>query len=206
MNPVTATTYDVGRGQQGEALEPKASRLRLAVPVLPRLNDLRGLRDAGRDDADRILQGNLGDGTTKERANEVEGGLLKPLLTFEPSSAADREMSARRMCNHQIPIVAEKRRDITYDVLPRTLRGEEVTRPRIVTASRECVTDRARKLTRDEDFHASKPNASAVVFQPDKHASCYELGGLRPKRLVALLQDLEQELLLRQVHDGEVWV
>ena len=155
---------------------------------------------------DHLRRWYLGDGTTKERANEVEGGLLKPLLTFEPSSAADREMSARRMCNHQIPIVAEKRRDITYDVLPRTLRGEEVTRPRIVTASRECVTDRARKLTRDEDFHASKPNASAVVFQPDKHASCYELGGLRPKRLVALLQDLEQELLLRQVHDGEVWV
>ena len=162
MNPVTATTYDVGRGQQGEALEPKASRLRLAVPVLPRLNDLRGLRDAGRDDADRILQGNLGDGTTKERANEVEGGFLKPLLTFEPSSAADREMCARRMCNHQIPIVAEKRRDITYDVLPRTLRGEEVTRPRIVTASRECVTDRARKLTRDEDLHASKPFGRGV--------------------------------------------
>ena len=70
--------------QGGQSLEPEAGCLDLAMPELPRLDDLVRLANLGTDHADRVLDGDavnrrIEEGTDKgQRIHLLLGAIFKP--------------------------------------------------------------------------------------------------------------------------------
>jgi hypothetical protein len=74
--------------------------------MLPRLNDLIRLADGGADDAHRVFDAPAGDRGCHQQAHEVERLGLLALFAMEMPAAADGQMGAGWMGNHQIPTIS----------------------------------------------------------------------------------------------------
>lgn len=98
------TPFDnIGRDQLGQILQPQAGCFDLAMPKLPRLNNLVRFTVKPRHDTDWVLNGDALYGCFDEGQKEINSMLLFNLLIFKPASTAHSEMSAGRMSDHQIP-------------------------------------------------------------------------------------------------------
>lgn len=104
--PCTFPHY-IGGGQGRQALQPQAGGFGRLMPKLPRLYDLVGLPDPARYDANRVLQRDARDRCGQQQAHEVQRLRLFLRLILEPTRAADGEVRAWRVGNHQIPPVPQ---------------------------------------------------------------------------------------------------
>ena len=164
MHPRHSSIDDIRRLQKWQTFEPKACSLGFAVSKLPRLDNLVGLAPAARHQSDGILNSDLRDVGVGEQHEQVYRLYLLCLLILPPSSATDGETSARRKGNHHVPLIGVWQQSIpsvTYDVeLTPISSRENIEGPSIMAPFTEGASDRAGKLTRDQDFQVSSLSAS----------------------------------------------
>lgn len=143
MNPSHAALYNVRRDQLRKILEPEAGCLRLAVPELPRLDDLVGLAIDGGHDPDWVLDGDTWNRRIDQFHKETDGGVLFQFFVLPPAGARDGEVCAWRKSNHQIELVKTERLknvfDRLLDVFSGPLARQQIAAPGVVAASGECV-------------------------------------------------------------------
>jgi hypothetical protein len=89
MNARSSSIDYVRRREFREPFQPKARGFDLAMPELPRLDDLVGLADSATDNADRVFDGNAWYRGIHQLMHELERLGLCMLLTLEPSRAAN---------------------------------------------------------------------------------------------------------------------
>lgn len=82
----------------------------------PRLDYLIRLPDVRRDHRHRIFNGDALDRRVHQGPDKVQRFRLLGALVFEPSCAADREVGAWRMGNHQVPSFVENRTDVALEM------------------------------------------------------------------------------------------
>ena len=146
--------HDVRRLKLWEPFEPEARCLRLAVPELPRLNDLIRLPDLRRDHGYRVLDCNPGDRRCHEKTDKIERPLLPTIrdLLCEMPRAAHGKVCAWRVSDHQIPAQAKQIAYVSRDVEKTVVFAwETITRPRIKPAFAERLTDDAGELAGNEN-------------------------------------------------------
>ena len=159
MHPRYSPIDDIRRLQEWKTFQPKTCSLGFAVPELPRLNNLVWLAPAARHQADGVLDSDLWDVGVGEQHEQVYRLYLLCLLILPPSSTANGETSARRKSDHHVPLVGIGQQSIpsvTYDMELAPIRcRENIERPGIMAPLTKSASDRARKLTRDQDFQVS---------------------------------------------------
>ena len=164
MHPRYSSIDDVGRQEKRQAFQPKACSFDLAMPELPRLDDLVWLAPTCRHQADGIFDGDLRNIGIGEQHEQVYRLYLLVLPILPPSSAANGQMGARRMGNHHVPLVGVWKQgipSITYDMELAPIRSREnIKGPCIMAPLTKGASDRARELTRDQDFQVSSLSAS----------------------------------------------
>jgi len=164
MHPRYSSIDDIRRLQEWKIFQPKTCSLGFAVPKLPRLDNLVGLAPATRHQADRVLDSDLRNVGIGEQHEQVYRLYLLCLLILPPSSTANGETSARRESNHHVPLVGVGQQSIpsvTYDMELAPIRSREnIEGPRIMAPLTKGASDRAGKLTRDQDFQVSSLSAS----------------------------------------------
>ena len=164
MHPRYSPIDDIRRLQEWKTFQPKTCSLGFAVPELPRLNNLVWLAPAARHQADGVLDSDLRDVGVGEQHEQVYRLYLLCLLILPPSSTANGETSARRKSDHHVPLVGIGQQSIpsvTYDMELAPIRcRENIEGPSIMAPLTKSASDRARKLTRDQDFQVSSLSAS----------------------------------------------
>lgn len=185
MHPRHSSIDDIRRLQKWQTFQPKACSFGFAVSKLPRLDNLIGLAPATRHQADGILNSDLRDVGVGEQHEQVYRLYLLCLLILPPSSAADGETSARRKGNHHVPLIGiwpQSVPSVTYDVeLTPVSSRENIEGPSIMAPLTKGASDRAGKLTRDQDFQVSSLSASfswllcssVLVCRPVPHRLSY---------------------------------
>ncbi len=144
-------------GVRSGALQPEARGFCRLVAEHPRLDDLIREPDPGRDDRDRILDGDAWDRRVHQGADEGERLRLLALLEVEPAGARHGQVSAGRVRDHHVPPEAQELEDVALEVERRVTVGRlEVRAPRVVPAPAEGVPDGRRELARDEDPHVHR--------------------------------------------------
>ena len=73
VNPVLPAFDNLRVSQRWESFQPKARRFRLAMPELPRLDDLVGLAPHPGHDANRVLYRNIRDRRACQRHEKANG-------------------------------------------------------------------------------------------------------------------------------------
>lgn len=143
VNPVLSPVNHVGWGEVGEVLQPQAGGFGFAMPELPGLDDLIWLSDLRADDADRILYRNMLDRSLHKRLYEAQSLFLLCLLVLEPPGARNGQVRARRVSNHQIPVVVD---DVHHVALVVKfwifLAGKEIAGISIESPISECIPNR----------------------------------------------------------------
>ena len=164
MHPRYSSIDDIRRLQKWKTFQPKTRSLGFAVPKLPRLDNLVGLAPATRHQADGVLYSDLRDVGIGEQHEQVYRLYLLCLFILPPSSATDRKTSARRKGNQHVPLIGVWQQSIpsvTYDVeLTPISSRENIEGPSIMAPLTEGASDRAGKLTRDQDFQVSSLSSS----------------------------------------------
>jgi hypothetical protein len=146
------TLYDIRRHKLRQVLEPQAGRFSLAMPELPRLDDLIRLANAAADNRNRVLYCDPRYRGVHESVNELKRRLLFHYLVLEPPRTADRKMGAGGERDHQIPSpkgMPDGMDHIVLNMIPRSLCRQQITRPRIVTPCRERIAHNAAELAGD---------------------------------------------------------
>lgn len=158
--------HDVSRGQMRQSFKPEAGCLSFSMPKLPRLNNLVWLADFGTDDPYWILDCYPVTWPCHQQAHELKGCFLVSHLVLEPSGTGNREMSTRRKRDDHIPrngpdgSVANAHLVMKFAAI---FSGKQITRPSLMPATTEGLSDDAGELTRDENAHVS-PSFSGVFY------------------------------------------
>ncbi len=172
MHPRYSPIDDIRRLQEWKTFQPKTCSLGFAVPELPRLDNLVWLAPATRHQADGVLDSDLRDVGVGEQHEQVYRLYLLCLLILPPSSTANGETSARRKSDHHVPLVGIGQQSIpsvTYDMELAPIRcRENIEGPGIMAPLTKSASDRARKLTRDQDFQVSSLCILAFCFMGSK--------------------------------------
>ena len=138
--------------------------------MLPRLDNLIRFSDGRADHADGVLDAPTWDGGVHQKTNKAQGLALAPVpdLLREMAAAAYSKMRARRMGNHQVPLLIE---DFLDWLLQMPLRiafaFEQITGPSIVAALAESISDAGAVFTGDENSH-QKSYGSAGSAEAEK--------------------------------------
>lgn len=115
---------------------------------------------------DGILNADLRDGRVQERVEEAHGEehSLPACISFDGSRARPfmkmlypgiREVGAGGMEDGKVPTLVEVLEDCPANMKRALVEGrEKVTTPRIMAAQTKSLSDDARKLTSNEDFHS----------------------------------------------------
>jgi len=138
--------------------------------MLPRLDDLIRFTDGRADHADGVLDAPTRDGAVHQKANEAQGLALAsvPDLLREMAAAAHSKMRARRMGDHQIPLLIEDFLDWLLQMPLRiALAFEQVTGPSIVATLPKGIADAGAVFTSDKNSH-QKSNGSTVSAGAEK--------------------------------------
>ena len=169
MHPRYSPIDDIRRLQEWKTFQPKTCSLGFAVPELPRLNNLVWLAPAARHQADGVLDSDLRDVGVGEQHEQVYRLYLLCLLILPPSSTANGETSARWKSDHHVPLVGIGQQSIpsvTYDMELAPIRcRENIEGPSIMAPLTKSASDRARKLTRDQDFQVSSLSAAVTMAE-----------------------------------------
>lgn len=96
---------------------------------LPRLYDLIRLADVSGNNRFRVLERLERNRRGQELAYEIKSASLTTIsdLFRKPTSTRGGEISARRVCNKQIPAKVDHIENITLDVMTLSLRWQKVT-------------------------------------------------------------------------------
>ena len=101
------TTLNANRWHQTrQVLQPKACGLHLPMAELPGLDDLLRWGNRGANHTDWVLDTPAWDWCGHQQADKIKGFGLLLLLPMKMTAAADGQMGAGRMGNHQIPAVS----------------------------------------------------------------------------------------------------
>ena len=162
MHGMVPAADDVRRREQRQVLEPQTSGFRLAVPVLPWMDDLVRLSDLGADDRYRVFDSNPLDRRRHQRPDKPKGILLFSGLALarEMASARYGKMRAWRMRNHQIPMLRARHLGrIAHDVmLVAVFRWlVQIARPRVMPVRAKSGSNSAGEFTSDEHLHLPGP-------------------------------------------------
>jgi hypothetical protein len=144
--PSLTAFYDVRRDQLWETLEPQTGSLGFPMPEHPRLDHLVRLTDTAGDDADGVLNGDLGDRSIHEVLNELEAFLLvlapigvarvwssfrcRKVFVFrviQPANASYSQVGAGRVSDHEVPSIIDNVFDIPLIVRAFDLGRQKVT-------------------------------------------------------------------------------
>lgn len=106
----------IARFQPWQVFEPQARRFGFAMTELPRLDGLGWRLDGSANNADRILDAPTFDGCSHQQTHEIKRFGLFALLAVKVTRAANRQMRAWRMGDHQIPAVTQYLLDRTLQV------------------------------------------------------------------------------------------
>jgi hypothetical protein len=146
VNPSLAAFHNVRRDQLRKTLEPQAGSLGFPMPEHPRLDHLVRLTDTAGDDADGVLNGDLGDRSIHEVLNELEAFLLvlatiwvarvgssfrgRKVFVFrviQPANASYSQVGAGRVSDHEVPSIIDNVFDIPLIVRAFDLGRQKVT-------------------------------------------------------------------------------
>src|SRR5690349_9967588 len=166
VNPSLSTFNAMRRVQRRQVLQPQARCLRLAVPELPRLDDLIRLAHARRNHTDRVLDGDAVDGRGHEQLHEPDRVLLLLALLLEPPSSADAEVRTGREGDHHVPAVVQEIAYVAQQVRLTAFARQDIAAHGIVASFTECVTDDTGELAGDEDLHCHEPELHLLQPSP----------------------------------------
>jgi hypothetical protein len=102
------------------------------MPELPRLDDLVGLSYPAADNAHRVFKAYPGDWSGQEKTDKLKGFSLPAVasLRFKEASAANCQVRAWRMADHQVPLLddagTEQMAHVTLIMKPWRFRRQNV--------------------------------------------------------------------------------
>ena len=158
--------HHVRRLQERKSLQPKTSCLGFTVSKLPGMDDLVGLANSARNDANRILERNPFYGGVHQLTNKFQRRLLPTVSLFFRKVPCTRycEVGAWRVSDHQVPFISKQRENIPRNVERGTiLTRQKIARPSIVTKISECLSYAPRILAPNEHFHPSLLSSSRAL-------------------------------------------
>ena len=157
MNASLTTSYNIGRPEWLQTLEPEAGSLNLTVAELPGLEHLIRLAHLGADDRHGVFQRDHRNRRGEQSAHEIKRLLLDTRLTFgrEMTSTRHRQMCARRMAHHQVPTITDDVKHVTSVVVTWHLSGKQIAGHGVMTASSKCITYPTGVLASNQDSHAA---------------------------------------------------
>ena len=139
--------------EPGKGLEPQACSLGFGVAKLPRVDDLVGAANTGRDYTYRVFEGNVGDGGFQQGFDEGEGLGLLGLMAPKPAGATDGQVGAGRVSDHEVPIVMQNLANIALEMRARDFRGQKIAGPGIMATGQESIPNNAGELAGNQDAH-----------------------------------------------------
>lgn len=149
------SSHDSGRLKGRKVLQPQTGSLNLAVPKLPRLNDLIGLSEMTTDLTNWIFYAHPRNPAVHQLVDEAKRLQLLFFSTFPPARPARRQISTRRMSDHQIPFHFDegKSENIAAKMkLAAVLGWEDIAGPSVMSSTSKCPPNYARELAGNKNI------------------------------------------------------